>query len=41
MVNYNSMIIRKGQELMRVLAVGDIVGKGGVEKLKVELPRIV
>ncbi|MBR2289378.1 MAG: TIGR00282 family metallophosphoesterase [Clostridia bacterium] len=26
---------------MRVLAVGDIVGKGGVEKLKVELPRIV
>ena len=26
---------------MNILAVGDIVGKGGVEKLKLELPKII
>ena len=26
---------------MNILAVGDIVGKGGVDKLKQELPKII
>ena len=26
---------------MKILAVGDIVGKSGVEKLKIELPKII
>ena len=32
---------RDDDTFMRILAVGDIVGKVGLQKLKAELPRIV
>ena len=32
--------IKKGRKILKILAVGDLVGEGGVKKLKELLPRI-